>query len=244
MPSVVSASLAEQLWPGQDPLGKQFSRGIEGEPGFEVVGVAADARTTTLEQAPPLMVYVPYWWRSRATLSLLVKTTIDPLALAPPIRRALEQIDPEIAVGQSRPLQQAVDAATAGRRFQARVFVLFGVASLLIAIIGVYAVTAYGLSKRGREMNIRVALGAHTGDVIRLLMRQASAAVLPGVVVGVVGALAAGGAVASLLYEVRPRDPVVLGAVAVTVGVVAIAASLLAARNGLALDPAAALRDE
>ena len=244
MPSVVSASLAEQLWPGQDPLGKQFSRGIEGEPGFEVVGVAADARTTTLEQAPPLMVYVPYWWRSRATLSLLVKTTIDPLALAPPIRRALEEIDPEIAVGQSRPLQQAIDAATAGRRFQARVFVLFGVASLLIAIVGVYAVTAYGLSKRRREMNIRVALGAHTGDVIRLLMRQASAAVLPGVVVGVVGALAAGGAVASLLYEVRPRDPVVLGAVAVTVGVVAIAASLLAARNGLALDPAAALRDE
>jgi ABC-type antimicrobial peptide transport system permease subunit len=93
-------------------------------------------------------------------------------------------------------------------------------------------------------MNIRVALGAHTGDVVRLLMQQTSAAVLPGVVAGVAGALAIGGVVASLLYEVRARDPIVLTAVAVTVGVVAIAASLLATRNGLSIDPAAALREE
>lgn len=243
-PSVVSASLAARLWPEQDALGKVFSRGIEGEPGFEVVGVAADARTTSLERTPPLMVYVPYWWRTRTSLSLLVKTSVEPLTLAPAIRRAVEQIDPEIAVGQARLLQEAVNAATAARRYQSRLFVVFGVVALLITTLGVYAVTAYSLSKRRREMNIRVALGAHTTDVVRLLMQQTSAAVLPGVVAGVGGALALGGAIASLLYEVRPREPLVLGVVAIGVGVVALLASLLATRNGLSIDPAAALREE
>lgn len=243
-PSVVSASLAARLWPEQDALGKVFSRGIEGEPGFEVVGVAADARTTSLERTPPLMVYVPYWWRTRTSLSLLVKTSVEPLTLAPAIRRVVEQIDPEIAVGQVRLLQEAVNAAAAARRYQSRLFVVFGVVALLITTLGVYAVTAYSLSKRRREMNIRVALGAHTTDVVRLLMQQTSAAVLPGVVAGVGGALALGGAIASLLYEVRPRDPLVLGVVAIGVGVVAVLASLLATRNGLSIDPAAALREE
>jgi predicted permease len=244
MPSVVSESLAERLWPGQDAVGKEFGRGIEGEPGFEVVGVTADARTTSIERTPPLMVYVPYWWRPRPSISLLVKTQTDPLPLVPAIRQVVEQIDPEIAMGEARPLQQLVDATLAGRRYQAHLFVAFGVAALFIATLGVYAVTAYSLSKRRREMNIRVALGARTADVIGLLMKQAATAVVPGVGAGVLGALAAGGAIASLLYEVRPRDPLVLGMVAMTVGSVAIVASLLAARNGLSIDPAAALRDE
>jgi putative ABC transport system permease protein len=243
-PSVISASVAKRLWPGQEPLGKTFSRGLEGEPGFEVVGIAADARTTSLERTPPLMVYVPYWWQTRTNLSLLVKTQVDPLTLAPAIRRAVEQVDPEIAVGQALLLQDAVNAATAARRYQARLFVVFGVVALLIATLGVYAVTAYSLSKRRREMNIRVALGARTSEVIRLLMRQTSAAVLPGVLAGIAGALALGGAISSLLYEVRPRDPIVLGTVAIGVGAAAVVAALVATRNGLSIDPAAALREE
>jgi putative ABC transport system permease protein len=141
-------------------------------------------------------------------------------------------------------LQQAVAAATAGRRYQARLFIVFGVVSLLIATIGVYAVTAYSLSKRRREMNLRVALGADVSDVVRLVMHQAAAAVIPGVLAGVGGALAIGGAIASLLYEVQPRDPAVLSAVAMIVTIVVVAASLLATKNGLSIDPAAALRDE
>lgn len=243
-PAVVSASLAARLWPGQDAIGKEFSRGLDGEAGFEVIGITDDARTTSLERTPPLMVYLPYWWRTRPTVSLLVRTASDPVSLAPVIRRAIERIDPEIAVGQAAPLQQAVEAATAGRRYQARLFVIFGAVSLLIATLGVYAVTAYSLSKRRREMNIRVALGAEVSDVVRLVMSQASAAIVPGVVAGVAGALAVGGAIASLLYDVQPRDPAVLAAVAVTVGAAAVVASLLAAKNGLSIDPAAALRNE
>lgn len=243
-PAVISQSLADRLWPGADALGREFSRGIEGEAGFEVVGIAADARTTSLERTPPFMVYLPYWWRSRAAFTLLVKSGNEALSLAPAIRRVVVDIDPEIAVGQPRLLESLVDAAMAGRRYQARLFIVFGLASLFIATVGVYAVSAYSLSKRRREMNIRMALGAARGSVVRLLLKQSAYAVVPGVAAGVAGALAAGGAIASLLYEVQPRDPLVLGSVAVLVGVVAIAASLFAVRGGLSLNPAAALREE
>ena len=243
-PAVISASLAQRLWPSQDPLGKVFSRGIDGEGGFEVVGIAADARTTSPERTPPPMVYVPYWWQARATFSLLINTGVDAAAIGPTVRRAIERIDPEIAVGQIRPLGQTIAAATAGRRYQTRLFVLFGAASLLIATLGVYAVTAYSVAKRRREMNIRVALGASRGKVVALLLRQTVIAVVPGVAVGLAGAAALGGVIANQLFEVQPRDPVLLSAAAITVAGAAMSASLLATRRGLALEPAAALREE
>jgi predicted permease len=244
MPAVVSVSLAERLWPGQDALGKSFSRGIDGEAGFEVIGIVPDARTTSLERTPPLMVYLPYWWQTRTTLSLLVKTELDPLAVSPTIRRAIDRVDPGIALGEIRPLQQAVDAATAARRYQARLFVVFGAVALLIATLGVYGVTAYSVSKRRREMNIRVALGANKTDVLRLFTAQSASAVVPGVIAGLAGAMAIGNTVASLLYDVQPRDPLILGGAAFVVAVVALSASLLAVRGGLSIDPAAALREE
>lgn len=243
-PAVISESVAARLWPNDDALGKEFSRGIDGEPGFLVVGIATDARTTSIERTQPLMVYVPYSWQSRQAFSLLVKTAADAMSLVPAVRTAIERVDPEVAIGETRLLTDLVDASVAGRRYQARLFVVFGVASLLIATLGVYAVTAYSLSKRRREMNIRVALGARTADVIALFMKQTAVSVVPGLGAGVLGALAVGGTVASLLYEVAPRDPFVLIAVAITVGIVAIATSLVATRAGLSIDPAAALREE
>jgi hypothetical protein len=243
-PVVVSASVAERLWPAQDPLGKRFSRGIPGEQEFEVVGVATDARTTAIERTPPLMVYVPYWWGTRTTTSLIVKTAVDPLALGSDLRRAVQIVDPEIAVGQVRTLQDLVDDAVAGRRYQAELFVVFGLVALFIATLGIYAVTSYSLSRRRREMNIRVALGANRNDVLGLVVRQTSLPLIAGLLGGIAGALAIGGSVASLLYEVRPRDPVVLTSVAALVAIVALAATMTAARRGLSLDPMAALRDE
>src|SRR5882724_4231808 len=105
-------------------------------------------------------------------MSLLVRTSNDPAALMPGIRRVVREIDPEIAISLARPLDQIVDSAFAARRYQVRLFVVFGVAALLIAMIGVYAVTAYGVSRRRREMNIRVALGAQRSQVVGLVVRQ------------------------------------------------------------------------
>src|SRR5207244_267857 len=116
MPALVSEPTAKRLWPDQDPLGKKFSRAIPGEAGFEVVGIVADAKLTSLERTPPLMVYLPYWWRTRQSTSLVIKAAADPSALMPPVRRAVRAIDPEIAIGNARPLEPLVDASVAARR--------------------------------------------------------------------------------------------------------------------------------
>ena len=243
-PVLISEPVAARLWPGQDPLGKRFSRGSDREQGFQVVGVVADARLTSIERTPPLMVYVPYWWRSRTSMSLLIKAQGDPALLMPAVRSAIRTIDPEIAIGQSRPLERLVDASLVSRRYQTTLFIGFAAAALLIAMVGVYAVTAYGVARRRREMNIRLALGARRGQVLGLIVRQTGAPVAAGVVAGSAGALAIGGLVASQLFDVSPRDPAVVAAVVAMVGMAGSAACLLAARRGLHMNPAQVLREE
>jgi putative ABC transport system permease protein len=244
LPSVISEPLASRLWPGEDPIGRRFSRGIAGDGVFEVVGVTADARVTSVDRLPPLMVYVPYWWRSRTSTSLLVKSAADPAGLVPAIRRTVAAIDPEIAIGRTRTLDDVVDSALASRRYQAELFIAFGAVALLIATVGVYAMTAQSVSRRRREMNIRSALGASRGQVLGLVIRQSSPPIIAGVAGGLAGALGLGGVVANLLFEVRARDPWVLSAVTIVVAAIAWLSTVAAARQGLSLDPAAALRED
>jgi predicted permease len=244
MPALISEPTAQRLWPNQHVIGKRFSRGIAGEPGFEVVGVVADARITSLERTPPLMVYLPYWWRTRPTLSLVIRTATESGSLMPSVRRAIQAIDPEIAVGNARSLEQLVDASVAARRYQMRLFEVFGIVALFIATLGVYAVTAYGVSQRRREMNIRVALGARSRQVTAMVMWQGLAPIAAGVGAGIVLALAIGGVVAGLLFDVRPRDPAVIAAVAAIMAGAAVVACFIAALRGLRINPAAALRQE
>ncbi|HYM23784.1 MAG TPA: FtsX-like permease family protein, partial [Vicinamibacterales bacterium] len=244
MPAVITEPTANHLWPGEDPIGRRFSRDIQGEAGFEVVGVAADARVTALDQTPPLMVYLPYWWRTRSSTSLLVKTAGDAGPLMPGVRRAIHDIDPEIAIGDARPMEQLVDASVAARRYQMRLFAAFGAVALFIATLGVYSLTSYGVSQRRREMNIRVALGARRAQVVSMIVRQAGWPIAIGLAAGIAGALASGGLVAGMLFDVRPRDPLVITTVAAGVGLVGLAACLVAARQALVLDPVSALRQE
>lgn len=243
-PALISEATAQRMWPGEEPIGKRFSRGIPNEQGFEVVGVVVDARTTALDRTPPLMVYLPYWWRSRAATTVLVKATTEPAAMLASIRRAVQTIDPEIAVGESRPLADLVDASVAGRRYQVQLLVTFGTVALFIATLGVYAVASHGISRRRREMNIRVALGAPHGHVTGLILWQASRPVIVGLLVGTAGAMAAGGVLANLLFDVEARDPLIVSAVVAIVGSVSVLACRVATRQGLSIDPAAALRDE
>jgi predicted permease len=244
MPALVSEPTAARLWPGRDPIGQRFSRGIRDEAGFEVVGVVADARLTSIERTPPLMVYVPYWWHNRSSTSLLINSSIDRATLVPSVRRVLHDIDSDIAIGQVRPLEQFVDDALAERRYQTRLFITFGLVALLIAVVGIYAVTAYGVSRRRREMNIRVAIGARAAQVCGLIVRETMAPIAAGIVAGAAGAVAMSTVVASLLFDARPRDPLVIATVVALVGAVGLLASLAAARQTLRIDPAAALRDD
>jgi len=243
-PALVSARTARLLWPGQDAIGKRFSRGIADEQGFEVVGVTTDARTTSLAAPPPPMVYIPYWWRTRTATSLLIKTAGDPASLVQAVRRVVRAIDPDIAVGDARPLPAIVESSLAARRYQMRLFVAFGLAAMAIAIIGVYGVTSYHVARRRREMNLRIALGAKASQVLALVVRQGVTPVLAGLGAGVIGAIALGGVLAGVLFEVPARDPRIIGLAAAVVGAAGVATAFLAARRELTIDPAAALRDE
>jgi putative ABC transport system permease protein len=244
MPALVSVRTAAKLWPGEDPIGRHFSRGQRNEQGFEVVGLVADARTTSLESAPPLMVYVPYWWRTRTSMTLMIRTAGDPISLVPAIRQAFRRLDPEIAIGRVRPFNQLLDQAVAARRYQMRLFVTFGAIALAIALVGVYAVTAYGVSRRRREMNIRVALGATPGRVTWMVVRQGAMPIVAGLAGGTVGAVGVAGVVASLLFGVEARNPLVIASVISAVGMAGACACLIAARLNLTLNPARALREE
>ena len=244
MPALISLGTAHKLWPGQDPLGRRFSRRQRGEQSFEVVGLVADARTTSIEAPPPLMVYLPYWWRTRTTLTMMVRSAVDPLSLVSPIRQAIRQIDPDIAIGRVRPFGELIDAAVAARRYQMRLFIFFGATALVIAILGVYGVTAYGVSRRRREMNIRVALGARPFAVTWMVVRQGSVPILVGLVAGIIGASAIAATIRSLLFGVEARNPAVIASVVAVVGVIGLLACVVAARGNLSLDPAAVLREE
>jgi putative ABC transport system permease protein len=244
LPSVVSEATAKRLWPGEEPIGKRFSRGIDGEAGFEVVGVTVDARTTSVEREAPLMVYLPYWWRTRNATSIVLKTASEPKAIVASVRRAIGQVDADIAIGQTRTLSALVDRSLASRRYQATLFIAFGVAALFITTIGVYAVTAYAVSHRKREMNIRAALGAQKSEVLGMVVRQSSVPIVTGGIAGVAGALALRGTISALLYGVAPTDSGVITAVVALVTLVGLGAAMVAARQNASIDPAAALREQ
>jgi len=243
VPAVISARAAQTLWPGDDPLGQQFARGDPNQH-FEVVGIVADGHATALESESPLMVYVPYWFNNEGKSVLMVRTPGDATAVAGELRRVIHAVDPEIAIADVSPLRQVVDKALAGRRYQMWLFSAFGAVALVIATVGVYATTAYGVSRRRREMNIRAALGARASQVIGLVLRQSLTPLFAGIAVGCAGALATGTIVASLLFKVRATDPLVLTTVVALVGAVGVLASATAAGQGMRVDPAAALRDE
>jgi predicted permease len=244
IPALVSERTAERVWPAGNALGQQFHRGDPNDKPLEVVGIVADGRMTRLDAPPPLMVYVPYWYRSRLTASLAIRTELDPTVAAGPIWQAIWSLDRDIIIADVQPMTEVAAKGLTVPRYQMLLFIAFGVSALIIAVVGVYAVTAYAIARRRREMNIRVALGAQVSRVKALILRQSGWPIAVGLTAGVLGALGLGNVLASMLVDTRSRDPLALAAVVVTVGAAALLSMIVAMRRGLAIDPASALRDE
>ena len=242
-PAVISARAAADHLAGRGP-DRSAVHARQPDAGFEVVGVVADGHPTALETESPLMVYVPYWYKNEGKSVLVVRTPGDAAALAGELAASFT---PSIPTSRSPTSARSSALSTRRSRIGATrcgcsprsVAVAF-----LIATVGVYATTAYGVSRRRREMNIRVALGARASQVFALVVRQSAAPLFAGIAIGCAGALAAGTVVASLLFKVRATDPVVIASVVGLVGAVGVGAAAVAARQGLRIDPAAALRDD
>jgi predicted permease len=238
---IVARRTAEQLWPGQDPVGKHLYRGDEKL--REVIGVVGDVRTT-LQQGPVVTVYFPYWQESVSDAALMVRTAMDPRSVAAALRSEIWKVDPEIPLQRIRTMEDMISEAAAPRRFQMQLVLLFAASALLLASLGIYGVVSYTVAQRTNEIGIRVALGAHTAAVYRMVLLQGLTPVIVGLLAGVAGALAIGRLLTSLLFEVSPADPLTISAVIVALAAVATFACTVPALRATRVDPMSALRYE
>ena len=244
--ALVNETMARRHWPGESPLGKRVFTGIASDTAeaITVVGVVNDIHHDALDAPPKVEIYLPYLQWTPGSMTLLVKTTGDPLALAPAVRREVAQIDPRLPVGQIETQESIMRGTVALPQLYAMLFGVFAAAALALAAIGIYGVIAYSVEQRTREIGVRMALGARPADVLRLVVRQGMTPALVGVAVGLVGALGAARLMRSLLFGVSPTDPLTLAAVTLFLGAVALLASYLPARRATRVTPTEALRYE
>ena len=250
--AIVSRAFARRLLPGHDPLGASFSLGDGADaPRLRVIGIARDALFDDLRAPPPEMVYVPLAQAAPSArpsdmpfLVVSVRARGEPGALAPALRRALEEAAPGIRIERMHGFERALDEELARERLAAGLATLFGAIALGLAAVGLYGVVAYGVSRRTREIGVRMALGARAADALWLVARQTLALTLAGVAIGVPLALAAAGALRAQLYGVGARDPLALAGAAMLLVVVGAVAGLVPARRAAQVDPASALRSE
>jgi predicted permease len=239
---ILSAATAERLWPGQNPLGKRFRDGAR--PLAEVVGVVGDVRASGLQKTANLTMYFPYWQKDERDMSLAIRTAIDPAALSSAVRAEIRKLDAELPVPEFRTMRQILSASVAQRRFQLTLVLLFAGIALVLASLGIYGVVSYSVEQRRGEMGIRLALGATSAGLRRLVLRQGLTPVLAGLACGVAGAVAIGRILQGLLFGVKVADPLTLAGVAAVLLAVAAAACYLPARRVTRSDPLTALRYE
>ncbi|HKG91321.1 MAG TPA: ABC transporter permease [Gemmatimonadaceae bacterium] len=239
--AIVNETLARQLWPDGSALGRTF--GFRGKR-VTIIGIARDAKYHKLDEATPPFVYFPLaqLWEPKRTL--LVRTSGDPRALGPAIQRAVHAIDPALPRPVVSTLREETSIVLLPQRVAAMVTGVLGGMGFLLAAVGLYGVIAYSVSRRMREIGIRVAIGARRSDVLGMVIGEGMRLAAVGVAIGVVLAAAAARLLASLLFDVSPLDAVTFSGVAVLFAAVALVASYLPARRAAAADPMAVIRAE
>jgi putative ABC transport system permease protein len=241
---VVSLGMAKALWPGEDPLGKCIRIAARDAPCATVIGVAEDLHLHSLTNPREYMYYIPIAQHGEPEGMLFVRVAGDAPEYVEIVRRRLQREMPGASYVTAEPFQDMVDPQMRSWRLGATMFVVFGALALALAGIGLYSIVAYGVAQRQREIGVRIALGASRGRVVRLVVRGGVRLVVIGIVLGGTLALLASRAMAQLLFQESPTDPVVYAAVAGVLIAVALAATILPALGAGRVDPNVALRAE
>jgi putative ABC transport system permease protein len=247
---VINQAMAQQFWPGEDPLGRRIKIGaIPDAPWLTVIGVTGDVRWMGLDAAPAPELFLSanqalpnsgFFWPQY----LIVRTQVDPLSLAAPVRAAIWDVDADQPIPSVRTMADVFDVELANRNTQTTLVGAFAAVALLLASVGLYGVLSYTVAQRTAEIGLRMALGAQARNVVRHVLRSALGLAGIGIVLGVAGALAVSRLLSSFLFGVSPTDPVTLAGVALLLGLVTVVASYLPARRAASVDPMTALRSD
>lgn len=256
---IVNHKLAQQSWPGQNPIGKQFRIGTESmqTPWMIVVGEVADIKENSPDQPTKQEFYVPVHQAEADAGSLgspgdlngnggyiALRTAMPPQLMENALRSTVRSIDPQLPLVQMQPMAQALSESEAPRRFNAFLISAFAAVAVLLAILGIYSVIAFSVAQRAQEMAIRMALGSQRVGIIRLVLTSGAQLGAIGCVLGIAGALASSRLLQSLLFGVSPFDPITLTVAVVLILLLVLAASFLPARRAAAIHPMRALREE
>jgi putative ABC transport system permease protein len=242
--AVINESLASRRFPGRDAIGERLQIGADSGPWYTVVGIVGDVKQTSLALKQPDAVYMtPTQWQFADNARwLVVRARGDAAGLTPALREAIWSVDKDRPIMRVATMEDRVAASAAERRFALALFEAFGVLALLLAAIGLFGVLSGGVTERTREIGVRAAMGATRGDILALVVRQGLMLTMLGIVVGLAAAVGASMAIATLLFEISPLDPVTyVGVGTLLLGVSALACSVPAWR-AVQVDPSVTLR--
>jgi putative ABC transport system permease protein len=242
--ALISESLASTAWPNQDPIGRYIQFGnMDGDlRGLRIVGIVSDVRELSPERLPGPLVYASYRQRLASRFNIVVRTAA-PEAIAPQLAALVRELDPELPV-QMRTTEEALDRALAGRRFSLTLVAVFGVTALVLATFGVYGLIAYLVAARTREIGIRLALGAESGDVLRMVLGKGLVLTGVGLAVGLGASLGLTQWLKGMLFGISATDPIAFGGVLLLTIAAVLLASYLPARRAIKVTPVVALRME
>jgi putative ABC transport system permease protein len=242
--AMVNRAFAERFYSGQNILGKQLHVCWTIKKPVEIVGVVADARQAQLQDAPEPTIFLSNSQVPMYFATLVVRAAGDPSQVARSAEEAVHHVDPDQAVSDIQSMDDVFSSSVSSPRFQAVLLLVFAGLAVALAMIGVYGIVSYSISQRTNEIGIRVALGARSADVLRLVLREALALAAIALLFGLAGSLALSRVLRSLLFEVTPTDPATLASVCLVVLAVSALAAFLPARRAMRIDPVVALRYE
>ncbi len=242
--AIVDETFVRRFAPDQDPIGKMFAIGNNSSVKREIVGIVGSVNQYALESGANAAMYEPLEQQPSRFVALMVRGGANPSPLAPSVRGAVSAVDNQQAVFAVKTMEQVISESIAPRRLTVFLLSIFAALALALAAVGLYGVISYSVTQRTHEMGIRMALGARGEDVMKLVLGQGMTLTMTGVVIGLVGALAATRLLASLLFSVSATDPLVFGGIAGLQAGVAFMASYLPARRATKVDPMVALRCE
>jgi predicted permease len=245
--ALISESVAQQKWPDQNPIGHTIEFGnMDGDLRLlTIVGIVGEVRAHSLESAPRPTIYVNYRQRPRITseFNIVLRFNSDPAAILAAAHRTLRQLDPTVAP-RFNTFTQIYSESLNSRVFNLMLVGIFALAALLLAMAGIFGVLAYSVARRTREIGVRIALGATTDNVLKMVLGQGLLTTVIGTGIGLIGSFLLSRTMRSLLFEVSPGDPVTLVGIALLIILVAMLASYIPARRATRVDPTVALRYE